>query len=107
TNLISRVNSLTHALILQFLESNKYKNTLAEFRKEANEIIENNPKLFDELPLTAIVQNYIMEEMRNDFKNMLPKDGRHFKSISNQINDEKLVKLLDLVKKIKTISFSE
>ncbi|CAG8556124.1 16676_t:CDS:1, partial [Gigaspora rosea] len=66
TNLISRVNSLTHALILQFLESNKYKNTLAEFRKEANKIIENNPKLFDELPLIAIVQNYIMEEMRND-----------------------------------------
>ncbi|CAG8741814.1 13237_t:CDS:2, partial [Gigaspora rosea] len=66
TNLITRVNSLTHALILQFLESNKYKNTLAEFRKEANEIIENNPKLFDELPLTAIVQNYIMKEMKND-----------------------------------------
>ncbi|RIB00522.1 WD40-repeat-containing domain protein [Gigaspora rosea] len=68
TNLITRVNSLTHALILQFLESNKYKNTLAEFRKEANEIIENNPKLFDELPLTAIVQNYIMEEMKNDIE---------------------------------------
>ncbi|RIB23795.1 WD40-repeat-containing domain protein [Gigaspora rosea] len=69
TNLISSANPLTHALILQFLESNKYKNTLAEFRKEANEIIENNPKLFDELPskpLTAIVQDYIMEEMRND-----------------------------------------
>ena len=66
TNLISRVNSLTHALFLQFLESNKYKNTLAEFCKEANKIIKNNPKLFDELPLTAIVQNYIIEEMKND-----------------------------------------
>jgi len=68
TNLISRVNSLTHALILQFLESNKYKNTLAEFRKEANEIIENNLKLFDELPLIAIIQNYIMEKMRSDIE---------------------------------------
>ncbi|CAG8797457.1 36226_t:CDS:2, partial [Racocetra persica] len=39
--------------------SNKYKNTLAEFCKEDNEIIENNP-------LTAIIQNYIIEKMRND-----------------------------------------
>ncbi|CAG8798140.1 13705_t:CDS:1, partial [Gigaspora margarita] len=71
TNLISSTNPLTHALILQFLESNKYKNTLAEFRKEA--IIENNPKLFDELPsksLTAIVQDYIIEDMRNNIEKM-------------------------------------
>ncbi|CAG8847930.1 43092_t:CDS:2, partial [Gigaspora margarita] len=68
TNLISSANPLTHALILQFLESNKYMNTLAEFRKESDEIIENNPKLFDELPskpLIAIVQNFILEEMKN------------------------------------------
>ncbi|CAG8781996.1 19987_t:CDS:2, partial [Gigaspora rosea] len=78
TILISSANPLTHALILQFLESNKYKNTLAEFRKEANEIIENNPKLFDELPskpLTAIVQDYIMEEMRNDIDDDLYTPG--------------------------------
>ncbi|CAG8527406.1 18916_t:CDS:2 [Dentiscutata erythropus] len=73
SNLISSANPLTHALVLQFLESNNYKNTLAEFRKEANEIIENNPKLFDELPskpLTAIVQDYILEEVRNEVEKL-------------------------------------
>ncbi|CAG8831387.1 12160_t:CDS:1, partial [Racocetra persica] len=76
TNLISSANPFTHALILQFLESNNYKNTLAEFRKEANEIIEiieNNPELFDELPskpLTAIVQDHITEEVRKEVEKL-------------------------------------
>ncbi|CAG8819008.1 7389_t:CDS:1, partial [Racocetra fulgida] len=73
TNLISSANPFTHALILQFLESNNYKNTLAEFRKEANEIIENNPELFNELPskpLTAIVQDHITEEVRKEVEKL-------------------------------------
>lgn len=65
--------AIAHALVLKFLESNKYYNTLKEFRKEANQIIEGNDEVLGDLssikPLSAVVQDYLMDELKKNLEN--------------------------------------
>ncbi|CAG8563772.1 7716_t:CDS:2 [Acaulospora morrowiae] len=58
----SIVIPLTHALISEFLESNKYYNTLNEFRKEAKEGLEDKNKIQLDRPLLSIIQDYVKKE---------------------------------------------
>ncbi|CAI2168793.1 751_t:CDS:2 [Funneliformis geosporum] len=72
---VTRSTTLTHALVLKFLESNNYVNTLESFRKDAQEIIENE-ELFDQdnehtkKPLTAIIQEYLINQLQSNIENM-------------------------------------
>ncbi|CAG8484291.1 5340_t:CDS:2 [Acaulospora colombiana] len=61
----STVMPLAHALISEFLESNKYHNTLSEFRKEAKEFIEDNSEIQPNRSLLSIVQDYMKREADN------------------------------------------
>ncbi|RHZ90005.1 hypothetical protein Glove_9g145 [Diversispora epigaea] len=63
---------VAHLLVLKFLETNKYYNALKEFRKEANQIIEENSEMFDNSstkPLLAIVQDHLVDELKKGVEN--------------------------------------
>lgn len=69
----SSSTTLTHILVLKFLENNNYTSTLESFRQEAKEIIENADEQDNEQikePLVAIVQEYLFNQLRSSVENM-------------------------------------
>ncbi|RIA93265.1 WD40-repeat-containing domain protein [Glomus cerebriforme] len=64
--------ALTHILVLKFLEYNNYTSTLESFRQEAKEIIENEEQNNEQTkqPLTAIIQEYLFNQLQSNVENM-------------------------------------
>ncbi|GBC01962.1 hypothetical protein RclHR1_00440028 [Rhizophagus clarus] len=63
--------TLTHFLILKFLENNNYTSTLEAFHQKAKEIIEeeqNNEQINE--PLTAIIQEYLFNQLQSNVENI-------------------------------------
>lgn len=67
----SNSQALTHILVLKFLENNNYTSTLEAFCQEAKEIIEeqqDNEQINE--PLTAIIQDYLFNQLRSNVENI-------------------------------------
>jgi hypothetical protein len=63
--------TLTHILVLKFLENNNYTSTLEAFRQEAKEIIEEEEQNNEQIePLTAIIQEYLLSQLQSNVENL-------------------------------------